>query len=264
VLVGDTLYYSTRAGDLHAVNGLTGNPVWENPTKLTAAKDRNGSPAPGIVAVDDKAVYAGSTDKNIYAVDRATGKLVADETKGPWVVDTGNSVSMGVTLAGTTLYASLGDRKIHAFNTQTREKLWSNGSADLGVSLSVRPAVDSGFVYIGTTNQKLTALDGEGRVKWSVDLPSIAGTPVIAGDLFYTCGGRALAIVKRTRTTKTEDGKEIINESAKLLHSIDLDERVDGTPTGPAVVTDGKRDTVYVPNGAGISALTWYLPPTLK
>ncbi len=96
-------------------------------------------------------VYIGSADKNLYALDAATGKK-------KWVFHVGDGIFSGPNALP---------------------------AADNGVSAS--PAVANGVVYIASLGATVYALDAiSGKVKWSFQIDdNVDASPTVANGMLY-------------------------------------------------------------------------------
>jgi outer membrane protein assembly factor BamB len=146
-----------------------GNPV----VKWQFATDGAVRSSPAVV---DGAVYFGSKDGNVYALEAATGKeRWRFETGGPIV--SSPAVYDGIVVIGSQdgylygLDASTGERRWHLH-------LWGVGS----------PTVSGGLIYISTTGNTLHVIDAKtGLERWhaaftfSITEPAVAGQTVFVG-----------------------------------------------------------------------------------
>jgi len=95
------IYFGSRDDNVYALDLADGEERWRFPTGHHVLS--------GVVA-DESAVYFGSYDHRLYAVDAETGEEL-------WHLETGrqvNNVTLAVTMADTTLYASSSDHFLYA------------------------------------------------------------------------------------------------------------------------------------------------------
>lgn len=89
-------------------------------------------------ALDEKHVYIGAADKNLHAIDRATGA-------GGWKFRTGGSV-LGAPLAfDDAIVFGSKDGRLYAVDSTAGEERWS---LDLGESLAASPAFSRGQIIV--------------------------------------------------------------------------------------------------------------------
>ena len=148
---GATLYIADFDGSLYAVTSKAGAPLWSFPTSGLAH-----TPAVG----PDGAIYFGSGDKNLYALN-------ADGTKR-WAFLTGAEVGSAPALGENgVVYATSNDGKLYAIDSKGGS-MWSYPS---GRIVTVAPTVDAaGAVYF-------MAADGASGGIFVVDAQ---GPPVLA------------------------------------------------------------------------------------
>ena len=99
------------------------------------------------------AVYVGSGDGKIYALDATTGVLL-------WEFQTGSVVHSVPAVAGGTVYIGSDDGNVYALSASKGKMLWSYQTRNYVVS---SPAVVNNVVYIGSGNGKLYALNATTR-----------------------------------------------------------------------------------------------------
>jgi serine/threonine protein kinase len=93
-------------------------------------------------------VYFGSYDRNLYALNAASGQKV-------WEFRTGNTVYSSPTVVNQVIYCGSHDGNLYALDTTSGQKIWS---FHLGNQVLSSPTVDSGVVYIGSADGKLYAI----------------------------------------------------------------------------------------------------------
>src|SRR5438132_11982486 len=103
------------------------------------------------------AVYFGSGDGNVYAVDVTTGEQ-------RWKFKTGDVVHSSPAYAGGVLYFGSWDSYFYAVNAETGKEKWRfHGGEDAlihnQVGFQSSPAVVDGVVYTGCRDSNLYALD---------------------------------------------------------------------------------------------------------
>ena len=109
-------------------------------------------------------VYAGSQDKNVYAVDALSGKLV-------WKFATGGSIEDSPAVAAGLLYIESDDGYVYCLNAQSGALNWQTPVGSnlhftyANLMLTSSPVVSDGMVYIGSLDGNLYALNAE-RARW--------------------------------------------------------------------------------------------------
>ena len=151
--------------------------LWRNPTGGWVVN------APTVV---DGAVYAGSDDNHVYALDAESGELL-------WRFETDDVIRSSPTVAGGVVYVGSNDNHVYALDAETGGLLWSY---DTGDWVQYSPTVSGGMVYLGALaegDHRVHALDAmTGEVLWFAERPypfTPEFTPAVAGDKVYVPGG---------------------------------------------------------------------------
>ena len=163
--VPDTQGLIRQRGIIHCVT----NEEIETPPQAAQA---------ATVGADQSAmVYAGSFDRNLYAVDARTGAKV-------WSVPTGGSVFSSPTAADGLVYVGSDDGNLYAINASTGAKAWSFLTGSAVVS---SPAVSGGNVFIASQDGNVYALNARtGAMTWKFPTgSSIESSPAVAGNVVY-------------------------------------------------------------------------------
>ncbi|HTN52126.1 MAG TPA: PQQ-binding-like beta-propeller repeat protein [Anaeromyxobacter sp.] len=143
----------TRDGWLHAI-GPDGRVAWE-------LRAEGGFSAPP--AIDGDAVYAGSSDGSLYAVELKTGKV-------RWRYQAKEELGTRPAVAGGTVFvASLADT-LYAVDARTGAWKWHHRREPRG-GFTIRgaawPQAGDGTVYAGYSDGFVAALDPDtGQVRW--------------------------------------------------------------------------------------------------
>jgi len=140
--------------------------------KFTTGNGVRSSPA-----VVDGVVYIGSNNKNLYALDAATGA-------GIWNYPTGNEVFSSPMVANGVVYVGSDDQNLYALDASTGAFLWNYMT---GGNVFSSTAVVDGSVYFGSWDGKLYALDSlTGAFKW--DYPTggwVISSPAVVDGVVY-------------------------------------------------------------------------------
>src|SRR5664279_867531 len=150
------------------------------------------------------AVYVGSADGNVYAIDAKTG---AER----WRHATGGAVVSSAAAGDGTILVASRDGQLYCFDARDGTVRWRyRFAAELGAQnywdhVLSSPVVQGGFVYIGGGDGMLVAIDAaSGAVLWRHDAGArIRSTPAVQGDIvvFGTMSGHVVALDAR-------DGRE--------------------------------------------------------
>jgi outer membrane protein assembly factor BamB len=188
-------------GTVNAACGRSGQPA-VGPAPLTATGDSAGpdstgraaaSGAPvqvwrakagrrltGRVVVADSTIYGAGADRQVYAVDLATGQR-------RWSSRLGGMVPGGVLVVGDTVIAATSrpDGRVTALSGSTGHRIWRVRTGPVGAPLSL---ID-GTLIAQTQRGDVVGLDpGTGRIRWrrklgparAAAVPSDSGTMIVA------------------------------------------------------------------------------------
>jgi outer membrane protein assembly factor BamB len=134
------------------------------------------------------AVFFGSGDGNVYALDEWTGAL-------RWKFKTGDVVHSSPAYHAGTIYVGSWDSYLYALEAATGVEKWrfktgEDPAIHNQVGFQGSPAISGGVVYVGCRDAHMYAIDaGSGKEKWNfgtqgswvVDSPAIAGGMVLFG-----------------------------------------------------------------------------------
>ena len=174
------VYFGSYDGRFYAVEAETGHLRWKFSTggeRRFEAKGIHGFlpknqtiPDPFDVFLSSPvvaagAVYFGSGDGNVYALDASTGEL-------RWMFATGDVVHASPAFDAGTLYVGSWDSYFYAIDASTGKQKWRfHGGEDPvahnQVGFQSSPAVVDGVVYTGCRDSNLYAIDAAtGKEKW--------------------------------------------------------------------------------------------------
>jgi outer membrane protein assembly factor BamB len=195
------VYVESYDSKLYAIDAVTGQAKWTFATEgehRFIAKHIHGlqpetEPEPdpfdfylSSPAVEAGAVYFGSGDGHIYALDAATGTL-------KWKVETENVVHASPAVSGGVLYVGGWDTYFRALDAATGRELWKFKTGDdeaihnqTGIQSSA--SVADGLVYFGCRDAHLYALDAKTGTKvWSLDTKGswVIGSPAVKDGVVY-------------------------------------------------------------------------------
>lgn len=175
-VVGDAIYvtyidttYPAEGASLNNVylavfNLSDGSERWHQ-LILTDSGDKTDTSA---VTVAGNTAYV-RYNQTLYACDATTGKPVWSQSAGEPGADLGE-ILPAPTVAGSSVFAILGDRKLHAFSAITGAPLWP---VPFGADLPIRtrPVAANGLVYVGADGGWCYALDAaSGILRWKTNL----------------------------------------------------------------------------------------------
>jgi outer membrane protein assembly factor BamB len=169
-------------GGLYALDEVTGKQRWRFATggeRRFEAKGLHGLPPRNQTLFDawdmflsspvvgQGAIYFGSGDGNIYAVDETTGAL-------RWKFTTGDVVHASPASDGSTIYVGSWDSTLYALDAASGRERWRFKAGDdpvmhNQVGFQGSPAVANGTVYVGCRDAHLYALDAAtGKPRWNL------------------------------------------------------------------------------------------------
>ena len=158
------------------------------------------------------AVYFGSGDGNVYAVDIITGEQ-------RWKFKTGDVVHSSPAFADGVVFFGSWDSYFYAVDAATGKEKWRfHGGEDAlihnQVGFQSSPAVANGVVYTGCRDSNLYALDaatGKERWRFNNELSWVITSPAIAdGKVFFATSDSSLYHVLDAAT-----GKSLIRQQDK-------------------------------------------------
>jgi eukaryotic-like serine/threonine-protein kinase len=203
------VYFDSYDSYFYAVDAATGQLKWKFHTsgeRRFSAKHLHGSePAAEIMpdpfdfylsspVVWNGAVYFGSGDSNIYALDAASGAV-------KWKFKTGDVVHASPAIADGTLYVGSWDSYFYALDAATGAEKWrfkTGEDPDIHnqVGIQSSAAVSSGVVYFGCRDSKFYAVDAAtGKERWSFPNKGswvIASPAVLDGKVYFATSDTGL------------------------------------------------------------------------
>jgi eukaryotic-like serine/threonine-protein kinase len=195
------VYFGSYDSNFYAVAASTGEVKWKFKTggehRFTAPHLHGSNPAAESMpdpfdmflsspVVWQDAVYFGSGDGNIYALDAATGKL-------NWKFHTGDVVHASPAIADGVAYIGAWDSYFYALDAGSGKEKWRFKTGEdhdtynqVGIQSSA--LVADGTVYFGCRDSNLYALDAQtGQKKWSFNNKGswVVGSPALLGNTLY-------------------------------------------------------------------------------
>lgn len=177
---GGVVYFGSYDGNFYALDAASGQVKWKFQTggeRRFAGKHLHGAhpdaetmPDPfdfylSSPVVSNGAVYFGSGDDNVYALDAASGKV-------NWKFKTGDVVHASPAISDGTLFIGSWDSYFYALDAATGQEKWHFKTGEdhdiynqIGIQSSA--AVMDGTVYFGCRDSNLYAVDARtGQQKW--------------------------------------------------------------------------------------------------
>ena len=237
-VVNGTLYVGSYDGNFYALNADTGALKWKFATggeRRFEAKGLHGMQPKNQTIADsfdiflsspvvvDGAVYFGSGDGNVYALDANSGEL-------RWKFKTGDVVHASPAFADGVVFVGSWDSYFYAIDAKNGKEKWRfHGGEDAlihnQVGFQSSPAVVDGVVYTGCRDAQLYALEAEsGKEKWKIDnqLSWVITSPaVVGGKVYFATSDSALYHVAGAVTGKSlvkEDGRAYMFSSPAVVN----------------------------------------------
>ena len=237
---GNSIYFESYDGCFYALDTATGKLDWKFETggeRRFAARHLHGlqpeaetMPDPwdfflSSPAVWKGAVYFGSGDGNVYALDAASGGL-------KWKFHTGDVVHSSPAIADGTLYIGSWDGYMYALDAASGNKKWSFKTGDdpaihNHVGIQSSPVVADGTVYFGCRDSNVYAVDAAtGKQRWVYSTKGswVNNSPVVyAGKVYFgwSLPGRLEAVDAKTgERLSTVDTKVPMFSSMAISHGL--------------------------------------------
>ncbi len=216
-IAGGLVYFGAYDGNFYAVDAGTGELKWKFATegeRRYAGTHLHGSqPAREIMpdpfdcylsspVVWNGAVFFGSGDGNVYALDAATGAL-------KWKFKTGDVVHASPAIADGKIYIGSWDSNFYALDAASGKEVWrfkTGEDPDIHnqVGIQSSAAVVDGIVYFGCRDSHLYALDAKtGEKKWAFGTKGswvIASPAVRDGKVYFATSDSGLVYVLDAKT----------------------------------------------------------------
>ena len=197
------VYFGAYDGNFYALDAASGLLKWKFATEgehRFAANHLHGSQPVKEVMPDpfdcylsspvvwNGAVYFGSGDGNVYAVDAGSGTL-------KWKFKTGDVVHASPAIADGKVYIGSWDSNFYALDAATGKEAWrfkTGEDPDIHnqVGIQSSAAVVDGMVYFGCRDSHLYALDAEtGEKKWAFGTKGswVIASPAVRDGKVYFC-----------------------------------------------------------------------------
>lgn len=218
-IAGGMVYFTAYDGNAYALDAASGALKWKFQTageRRFAGKHLHGTqpvaetmPDPfdsylSSPAVWNGAVYFGSGDGNVYALDAASGAL-------KWKFRTGDVVHASPAIADGTVFIGSWDSYFYALDAASGQEKWKFKTGEdhdtynqVGIQSSA--AVAEGMVYFGCRDSHLYALDAvSGDKKWAFSANGswVVGSPAVReGKVYFPTSDSSLLYEADARTGK--------------------------------------------------------------
>lgn len=226
-VVNGIVYIGSYDGKFYALDAKTGSVKWKFATegeRRFEAKGLHGwqpktqtfSDAFDVFlsspVVADGAVFFGSGDSNLYALDAVSGEL-------RWKFKAGDVIHASPAFANGTVFVGSWDSYFYAVDAKSGKEKWRfHGGEDALVHNQVgfqsSPAVVDGTVYTGCRDAQLYALDAAtGKEKWKFDnaLSWVITSPAVAdGKVYFGTSDSSLYHV-----VEAASGKSVLKQEDK-------------------------------------------------
>jgi len=203
------VYFGSYDGNIYAVDAKSGEQRWKFATegerrfmgRHLHGNDPTGETMPdpfdfylSSPTVAQDAVYIGSGDGNVYALDAASGAL-------RWKFHTGNVVHASPAIANGTLYIGSWDSYFYALDAKSGQERWrfkTGEDHDIANQVGIQSSatIADGIVYFGCRDSNLYALDAlTGTKKWAYPTKGswVISTPIAKdGTVYFTTSDSGL------------------------------------------------------------------------
>lgn len=180
------LLYATQNGGLLALD-RQGQLRWRFQT---------GSAVYGTPAVADGMAYVASADRQVYALDLASGAF-------RWAFATGDLIPGSPAVDGGLVYVGSEDRTVYALDARSGQERWRFTTGD---PVATTPVVAGGVVYVGSDDGVLYALDGQtGAVRWAYTAEeAITAAAVVQDGVVYVGSYDKMLYALKAQTDRPE------------------------------------------------------------
>jgi len=187
-VAGDLVCVATYVGDggkVMAINRSApgydeeGNPSWKKQGEWVYPRGQDsfiGAVVGSPVVVED-ALYVGSSDGKVYALDAVYGDK-------RWEFDTGGKIWTSPAVEDGVVYISNYEGRLYALSGQDGSLLWE---IELPAAIASSPVVSGDTVFFGTFDHYLYAIDSDdGKEKWRFEGGNwFWATPVVKDNVVY-------------------------------------------------------------------------------
>ena len=151
----DQLYVGTQDRDIRALNPETGGTVWRF---LLQGEVEANQAVYGTPTIADGVAYFAAYDGTLYALDLANGNDFWDARIG-----NGEAIVGGVAVGGGMVFVGSSDGFLYGYDAADGVFQWR---FETGNSIWATPLVVDDMIIFGSMDQRVYALDFEGRMIW--------------------------------------------------------------------------------------------------
>ncbi len=214
-----TVFAQDVNGTVSAFELKDGAKLWKQKLKpQTLNENDNGLNGAGLTA-DDKAVYALGGFGSVFALDKASGKIL-------WRTDLNTPLRTAPTVCGQKLLVQSLDNRLFALDVQSGKEVWKyNISAEdtvLAGNAAPSCSVAENLIVVGFSNGEIQAFSADiGYPAWNVPvidnsqinlstgINSIKASPIIDGQDVYAIGHNDLLTKVDYRTGEVKWSRKI-------------------------------------------------------
>ena len=247
---GNTLFFGTETGRIHAVNTNTGRIIWDYKSDNTIY----GTPS----VIGGKVIFA-KADGELLALNGADGGFIwaaggvgGRDTRGHAVND---GLTDGTSAGGGLVYVSKADKKVHAFSDTDGRTAWTYTTSEQGVRAA--PMYSDGLVFVGEYDGIFSIIDAKtgkrlngGGAGSAINTPSVSN-----GNVYFSSWDGSVNAVKIKGVVPLWHVN--IRDTITTQPEIASGKIVVGTGRGAVVALDEKTGRTlwrYNTNGGSISA----------
>jgi outer membrane protein assembly factor BamB len=150
-VLGNLIYIAGYNGKIFAYDAASLQQRWVYPV------EGNLAPIVSAITVAENTLFFGCSDKNVYALDTATGGK-------KWQFATGGEIWSTPVYDNNTLFVSSFDKKIYALDAVTGKEKWQYPTEANNVAT---PVTVDGIIYVGSLDRNIYAIDEtSGKLIW--------------------------------------------------------------------------------------------------
>jgi len=214
---GGRVYFGSYDSSFYALDAASGTLAWKFATqgerRFSARHLHGAEPAAEVMpdpfdvylsspALAGGAVYFGSGDGNVYALDAQSGAL-------RWKFPTGNVVHASPAVANGTVYVGSWDSYFYALDAANGRQRWrfktgEDPATNNQVGIQSSAAVADALVYFGCRDSHLSALDAKsGEQRWAYPTKGswvIASPAVQDGVVYFATSDSSLLLAADARS----------------------------------------------------------------
>ncbi len=223
----DKVIFGAANGKVYALNAATG--ASSNGWIFPSGNNRVGK-IWSTPAYLDGTIFIGSFDKNLYALDIATGEK-------KWAFATQGAIAATPVAYNGTVYIGSFDRNLYAIDATTGKEKWRFSGAKNW--FWAKPVIKDNVIYAANLDGKVYVLDAQSGTKlaeFNLGSP-VSSSPVLAGNIL-------IVVTESGNITGIDTSKHISSPQIALKLLRNLGEKIDAP-----LATDGVA--VFIHTGTG-------------